>query len=148
MLLKPFSARAALKPATAASRAGWLTICVMPILYALLVSALALGLLELPELPELPPQPAMTPARATTTSGTTSKTTLNARSIVLLSTTDECAILVRAASRAQAPVSSLFSAYARRRWTAEVATVVVGTQYAAAMHPCAAPQPATGAPAP
>src|SRR5450830_97204 len=116
----------------------------MPILYALLVAALALGLLELPE---LPPQPAMTPARAITTSGTTSKTTLNARSIVLLSTTDECAILVRAASRAQAPVSSLFSAYARRRWTAEAATVVVGTQYSATMHPCAAPQPATGAPA-
>src|SRR5450759_4438745 len=77
----------------------------MPILYAFDVTPLALGLLLELELPELLPQPAMTPARAITTSGTTSKTTLNARSIVLLSTTDECAILVRAASRAQAPVS-------------------------------------------
>src|SRR5450756_2131048 len=115
MLLKPFSARAALKPATAASRAGWLTICVMPILYALLVSALALGLLELLELSELPPQPATTPARATMASSVMSGINLNARGIVLLSTTDECAILVRAASPAQAPVSSLFSAYTRRR---------------------------------
>src|SRR5450759_2237180 len=147
MLLKPFSARAALKPATAASRAGWLTICVMPILYALLVSALALGLLLELELLELLPQAAMTPARAITPSSATSRITLNARGIVLLSTTDECAILVRAPSRAQVPVSSLFSAYARRRWTTEADTVVVGTQYSAAMHPCAAPQPATGAPA-
>src|SRR5450759_4588065 len=142
MLLKPFSARAALKPATAASRAGCVTIWVMPILYALLVSALALG-----QLLELLPQPTMTPAKAITTSSTTSITTLNARGIVLLSTTDECAILVRAPSRAQVPVSSLFSAYARRRWTTEADTVVVGTQYSATMHPCAAPQPATGAPA-
>src|SRR5674476_993130 len=97
---------------------------------------------------ELLPQPMMTPAKAITTSSTTSKTTLNARGIFLLSTTDECAILVRAPSRAQVPVSSLFSAYARRRWTTEADTVVVGTQYSAAMHPCAAPQPATGAPAP
>src|SRR5450759_1562808 len=103
MLLKPFSARAALKPATAASRAGWLTICVMPILYALLVSALALGLLELLELSELPPQPATTPARATMASSVMSGINLNARGIVLLSTTDECAILVRAASPAQGP---------------------------------------------
>src|SRR5450759_635431 len=107
MLLKPFSARAALKPATAASRAGCVTIWVMPILYALLVSALALGLLLKLELLELLLQPAMTPAKAITTSSTTSITTLNARGIVLLSTTDECAILVRAPSRAPVAVLSL-----------------------------------------
>src|SRR5450830_74866 len=146
--MKPFSASASLNPCTAASRAGCVTIWVMPILYALLVSALALGLLLELELLELLPQPMMTPAKAITTSSTTSITTLNARGIVLLSTTDECAILVRAPSRAQVPVSSLFSAYARRRWTTEADTVVVDTQYSAAMHPCAAPQPATGAPAP
>src|SRR5450756_773398 len=109
MLLKPFSARAALKPATAASRAGCVTIWVMPILYAFDAPPLALGLLLELELLELLPQPTMTPAKAITTSSATSRTTLNARGIFLLSTTDECAILVRAASRAQVPVCLLYT---------------------------------------
>src|SRR5450759_671060 len=117
MLLKPFSARAALNPATAASSAGCATIWVTPILYALEVALLALGAVLDVELLELPPQPAMTPATATMASSAMSEINLNARGIFLLSTTDECAILVRAASRAQVPVSSLFSACARRRWT-------------------------------
>src|SRR5659263_163152 len=128
MLLKPFAARSALKPATAASRAGCVTIWVMPILYAFDVPPLALGLLLELELLELLPQEAMTPARATTASSATSGNTLNARGIFLLSTTDECAILVRASSRAQVTVSSLFSAYARRRWTMYAEPAVVGTQ--------------------
>jgi hypothetical protein len=56
-------------------------ICVTPILYALEVALLALGLLLELELLELLPQPATTPATALAASSATSRTTLDTRGI-------------------------------------------------------------------
>ena len=84
--MKPFSASASLNPATAASSAGWLTICVMPMVYAWLVaSAAALGLPASLVSSESPQPATATPSTTARTSTAASAPSLLVSRMILLS---------------------------------------------------------------